>query len=97
LRQAAEESVAVMKNLARFAVHQRRSPHNLSSKHLANCLMSETHPEHGNGFVKVLDDSFGDSGISRNTGARRDYDVRWSLPFNFLECNFVISENAELG
>src|SRR5438132_9977923 len=46
LRQTAEESLAVVKNLAGLAVHQRGSPHNFSSKNFPDCLVSQTYAEH---------------------------------------------------
>src|SRR5438034_920244 len=58
-----------MENLAGFSVHQRGSPHNLSTENLSDCLMPETYAEYGNGLVKMLNDFFGNAGIRRDPGA----------------------------
>src|SRR5262249_2378619 len=85
------------KNLARLAVHQRGSPHNLSSKNFADGLVSQAHAEHWYGFMKVLNDVLGNPGVRRDTRSRRNHDMRWVLPFDFFQCDFVITEDPQLG
>src|SRR6266571_6652441 len=95
LRQAGEQAFAVMEDFADLAVHQRGSAEDLSAKHLANCLMAETHTKYRPGLVKESNNVFRDPGIGRHPRSRGDHDPLGFQALDLFQCDLVVPEYAQ--
>src|SRR6266849_6336089 len=95
LRQPFKQSLAVVKNLACFPVHERRGSNDLASEYFTDGLMAEANTEYRNRFMKAPDNIFGYSGIRRCAGSRRNDNTLWFLSLYFFECDLVIPESAQ--
>src|SRR4051812_35922767 len=96
LRQPVEQSLAVVVDLADFAVHQSRSADDLPAENFADRLMAKTDAEYRGRLMKVADGIFRDSGIGRSPGPRRDHDTIGFEPLHLLESDLVIAIDADI-
>src|ERR1051326_4106519 len=83
-----------MKNLAGCAVHQRRSTNDRTPKYFANGLMAKADTENRNRFIKMTYNVFGDSGIRRRAGARRNNNTSRFQAVDFVQSDLIIPEYA---
>src|SRR6516225_12088766 len=97
LRQPGEQSFAVVKDFAHLAMHQRGRTDDLSSKHLADGLMAETHAQYRSGLMKISDHVFSDSGIRRCARSGRNDNAGGFKLLNLLERNLVVSNHAQFS
>src|SRR4051812_30275225 len=95
LRQPLKQALAIVKNLTRFAMHERWSADDLASKDFADRLMAKTHTEYRNGLVKMPDHIFCNSGVRRRAGAGGNNNSGRFQPFNFFEGDFVVAKYAQ--
>jgi hypothetical protein len=68
-RQSAEDSFAIMRDFAGFAVHQVRRAHHLAAECLADGLVPQANAEYGNFAREVADQIDADAGILRRARA----------------------------
>src|SRR4051812_21405836 len=94
LRDSFEELFTVMKDLARFTVHQRRSTNDLAPEYFPDRLMTKTYAEYWNRFMKMADNVLGNAGGHGCPGAGRNDDPGRFQPFDFLNCYFVVSKHT---
>src|SRR5437879_5643185 len=95
LRDSFEELFTVMKDLARFAVHQRRGTNDLASEYFPDRLMTKTNTQYWNRFMKMADNVLGNAGVHGCSGAGRNDEPGRFQPFDFLNCYFVISKYTQ--
>src|SRR5207244_1400386 len=96
LRQSREQCLAVMKNVARLAVHQRGCADNLSAEDFPDRLMTQAHTKYRCRFVKITDDIFGDTRIRGSSGSGRNDNSRRLQPLDLLKRDLVVSKDAQL-
>jgi hypothetical protein len=94
LRQAFEQSLPVMKNFARFAMHQSWGANDLTPEDFTDSLMAEAHTKYWNRFVETPDHVFGYSGIRWSAGTGRNDDSLGLQPVYFFKGNLVVPEDA---
>src|SRR5881296_783779 len=92
LRDSFEESFAIMQDLARFPVHERRSANDPSSEHFTDRLMAKTDAEYWNRLMKMADNFLRNAGGRGCSGAGRNHYPCRFQPLDFLNGYFVISK-----
>src|SRR2546425_11110713 len=95
LWQPFKQSLAVVKNLACFPVHERRGSNDLASEYFTDGLMAEANTEYRNRFMKAPDNIFGYSRIRRCARARRNDNARRFQALYFFQCDLVIPEYVQ--
>lgn len=89
------DSLSIMEDLARLAMHQGLGPYDLPSEGLSDRLMPETDSENRNPPCKRLDRCDRDSGLIRRTGARGDHDMGGMHRFDLRNRNRVIPKDPD--
>ena len=101
--EAAEDGLAIVLNLAGFAVHQVLRANHLAAKSCANRLVSETDAEQRH-IVLVLvlaremaDQFDADAGFLRSTGSGGNDDALRVHRLDLADGHFVVAANLNLG
>src|SRR5580765_3430079 len=95
--QSAEDSLAVVLDLAGLAVHQVLRADNLSAEGGADCLMSQAHSEQGHFAGEVADQIDTDASFQRSAGTRRDHDSLGAQGCDFGDAHLVVTANLDFG
>src|SRR5713101_2359732 len=96
-RQAAEDGLAIVLNLAGFAVHQVLRAHHLAAEGCADRLVSEADSEHGHFAREVADQFDADAGFLRSAGSGRNHDARGVHRLDLSDRHFVVAANLYPG
>src|ERR1700758_3602912 len=81
---------------ARFAVHDVLRPNDLSSKSLANRLMSQANAQYGHFPGEVADQLDADPGVGRRARARRNHDALRAERLYFRDADLVVAAHLDL-
>src|ERR1700675_1370998 len=100
-REAAKDGLAIMLNLARFAVHQVLRAHPLAAEGCADRLVSEADSEQRHISpalaCKMQDQVDADAGFLRGAGSGRKHDAFGVHRLNLSYGHFVVAANLYLG
>ena len=94
--QALEDGLPIMLHPARLAVHDVFRPNDLSSKSLANRLMSQANAQHGHLPGEVADQLDADPGVGRRARARRNHDALGAERLDFRDADLVVAAHLDL-
>src|SRR5260370_19922365 len=97
IRQLAENILAVVMDLAGFAMKQLRSANDFAAECGADGLMAEAHTKDGKLSREALDQLHGNARLLRGAGAGRDDDALGLAPGNFFDGNFVFAMHFDLA
>ena len=96
LGRVAEERLAIVFDLAGFAVHKLMGPDHVTPECRANRLMSQADAQHRKLAGKVPDQINADAGLLRRTGAGRDNDAVRTHGFDLRRNDLVIAAHLYL-
>jgi len=91
-----KNSLAIVLDLARFAMHQIPSPNHFAAKGCADRLVSEANAQQWRLARKMADQLDADARVLRCARSRRNYDAFGMHYLNFVDGHFVIAANFDL-
>src|SRR5712664_492169 len=97
IRQAAENVLTVVMDLARFAMEEFRSADNFTAERSANGLMAEAHTENGKFSGEALDKLHGNAGLLRRARTGRNYDALRVSPDDLFHGDFVVAMHLDVA
>ena len=96
IRKLAENILAIVMDLARFAMKEFRSADDFPAERGANGLMAEANPEDRNFSSEALDQLDGNTRFLRRARAGRNHDALRLTANNFFHGNFVVAMHFDL-
>src|SRR5438105_784976 len=97
IRDALEDRVPVVADLARLSVHEVRRANDLAAERLADRLVTETHAEDRGVARECAYDIDADTRLRGRARPGRDDDVRRRHDGDLFERHLVIAHDARLG
>ena len=92
-----KDSLPVVVNLRRFAMHEARRTHHTTAESLPDCLVSQTYSQQRNATGEMLDHHERHTGVVRRARPRRDQDfIRTKLRLGLFNRHLVVAANRDL-
>src|SRR5215831_13396377 len=93
LRQRGEDTVAVVTDVRRLAVHLLLRSRHRAPEGLADGLVTEAHAENGDAGVEATDEVEGDAGVVRRAWPRRDHDAFGPEALHLVHRDLVVARH----
>src|SRR2546421_65953 len=97
IRQLAENILAIVMDLTRFAVKESGGADDFAAERSANGLMAEAHTENGEFSGEALDQLHGDACLLGRARSRRNYDAFRISPDNLFHGNLVVAMHLDIA